>query len=94
MFSFFPECDENKDHSESIAEVTETDLNWKTPVKSFQSLPYDSSASESEDDVTRCKSDVISSNINSKRCLFFHPTDQKMMNELQGKALLTVCLKK
>ena len=85
IFSFFPKLDEKKDHRESVAE-TETITDWKAPVKLSQALPYDSSASESEDDVEQSTSDLISSVANRKRCLFYHPDDQGMMDALQGEA--------
>ena len=77
--------DEKKDHRESVAE-TETITDWKAPVKLSQALPYDSSASESEDDVEQSTSDLISSVANRKICLFYHPDDRGMMDALQGEA--------
>jgi hypothetical protein len=84
-FSFFPELDEKKDHFESVAE-TEAITDWKAPVKLTQALPYDSSESESEDDLEQSTSDQISSIVSTKRCLFYHPNDQRMMDALQGEA--------
>ena len=76
--------DEKKDNLDSVAE-TSTITGWKAPVKTSQPLPYDSSASESEDDIEQSTSDPTSSTVNMKKCLFYRTDDQGMMDALQGE---------
>jgi hypothetical protein len=66
--------------------VAESITDWKAPVKLSQGLPYDSSASESEDDVEESTSGRVTTVVNTKTCLFYHPDDQGMRNALEGKA--------
>ena len=79
--------DEKKDNHESVTE-TKTITGWKAPVKTTQALPYDSSASESGDDIDQSTSDRASSTVHMKNCLFYRADDQRMMDALKGNSLL------
>ncbi|XP_028402233.1 nucleolar protein 8-like [Dendronephthya gigantea] len=83
-FSFFSDLDEIEDNAENLnsAEQATVVSNWKPPVQLSQALPYDSSASESEDDVEQADSNH-SSKVSTKRCLFYHPDNLEMMNALE-----------
>ena len=83
MFSFSLELDEKKSHCQSTAESI---TDWKAPVKLSQALPYDSSASESEDDVEGSKNGLVSSSVKTKTSLFYHQDDQGMMDALQAES--------
>lgn len=76
--------DEKEDNLERVVE-TSTITGWKAPVKTSLALPYDSSASESEDDIEQSASDPASSTVNMKKCLFYRTDDQGMMDALQGE---------
>ena len=82
-FSFSLELDEKKDHCQSAAESI---TDWKAPVKLSRALPYDSSASESEDDVEESKNGLVSSSVKTKTCLFYHPDDQGMSDARQAES--------
>lgn len=76
--------DEKKDRGKRIL-TTELPSDWKTPKKLSQTLLYDSSESELEDDIKPTTSDKNSSMIDRKQCLFYHSDDQESINLRHGE---------
>ena len=82
---------ENEKCTENIVvEKSEEITKWRAPLELSQNLPYDSSASEAEDEQQEPRNLTGATRVDSskkkdyRRHLFYHIENKTMMNTLEG----------
>ena len=76
---------ENEKYTENIVvEKSEEITKWRAPLELSQNLPYDSSASEAENEQEEPRNLAGATRVDYRRHLFYHIENKTMINTLEG----------